>query len=918
MSAAQTIQRVLTARRWSRDRVAAEFVARYRFQPPDKQRSPRSFAAEIRKLEGGDPTWFVRRPPAARLIAEILESTPAQLGIAARDELVSFVDFPELPALDLAREDPFGVESWRPLLDEARAHPIWLSAGPGTGKTMFARWAEKRGLAIRIEARSLAAAEGEVASALAGLGERPGVVLVDVIGAAPEDLGAQRRLDRPRLLVLSTEPRPHGGSGGEGPRAAGIEPGAWADHEVTSTTFDRRGFVDWIARRLPDTPGIGERLWRTLVDFDPTGALIATPGDLIPFLGAVFERRTVDTVDELIHRAASRIGSRWLASHGRDLFRSLALARWLDLRYPYGRPAPRDAWEQDLPSGLVAPREREAIRSVLAAFRKQRNLRIDEVAERLLQDRRTTVVLLEDARVLGREPDGQLGLRPRWLAHAEVVEAVREILASDPARACRVAVDATRRDVLDHLLVELKDRPWQRFLEAAVRACRGDDLGSIAVVESAFAAAARRHDQGRPTNDREALGAILSRQLELLVARDGHGPPGPITRPGAEAPDGASFLADCWTWSLMLARPSGVALAEAWLFPGWAPRAPGELAGWLHLVERTGAEHARARLQRMLATLLETWPPSTAAWPHPPGWVWLGLLAHERAWPVDPAPLRSARTEAELARRLDGLAADRATAVLRKLWRMVSTWGLWDVVPVLDGPLGRRLLETFDPRQVAAALPMWAPEAMSRMGRVPAPLRGPLIAWLLDHDDVPSKLRMQDVEHLGADDHAILVRLADDRRGWPAIQRLWQVAPELASHELERRLADGRDVSRWLEGPAAAMDAIIAIVERHPALPSAVIHRWATGRMLQHPWLAERLWALASIHGKRRPAAATASRPPARSAASATDRAGPTPGTARRRGPWSPRSRTHRAAARPTAPSSSSSPAPASPRRRPP
>src|SRR5580704_8192414 len=140
MSATTVIEQFCATEGWSRDKLAAEFVARYRFRAPDKKRNARSFAAEVRKLESGDPTWFARRPPAAALIAEILDSTPAELGITSGDDLVHFADFPEVRSLDLVTEEPFAVEMWLPLLSEATSQPVWFFAGPGVGKTLFARW----------------------------------------------------------------------------------------------------------------------------------------------------------------------------------------------------------------------------------------------------------------------------------------------------------------------------------------------------------------------------------------------------------------------------------------------------------------------------------------------------------------------------------------------------------------------------------------------------------------------------------------------------------------------------------------------------------------------------------------------------------------------------------------------------------
>jgi hypothetical protein len=67
--------------RQSFDALATEFVLHWKPRPPDKRRTARSLAAEIRKLAAGNATWFLRRPEAARLLARILGSKPADLGL---------------------------------------------------------------------------------------------------------------------------------------------------------------------------------------------------------------------------------------------------------------------------------------------------------------------------------------------------------------------------------------------------------------------------------------------------------------------------------------------------------------------------------------------------------------------------------------------------------------------------------------------------------------------------------------------------------------------------------------------------------------------------------------------------------------------------------------------------------------------
>ena len=67
--------------RQSLDALAREFVRRWKPAPPDKRRTARSFAAEIRRLAKGQARWFHNRPEASKVLAKILGSTPAKLGL---------------------------------------------------------------------------------------------------------------------------------------------------------------------------------------------------------------------------------------------------------------------------------------------------------------------------------------------------------------------------------------------------------------------------------------------------------------------------------------------------------------------------------------------------------------------------------------------------------------------------------------------------------------------------------------------------------------------------------------------------------------------------------------------------------------------------------------------------------------------
>jgi len=67
--------------RQSLDALARQFVRLWKPKSPDKSRTARSFAGELRKLAKGQVTWFQNRPEASKLLAKILGGTPARLGL---------------------------------------------------------------------------------------------------------------------------------------------------------------------------------------------------------------------------------------------------------------------------------------------------------------------------------------------------------------------------------------------------------------------------------------------------------------------------------------------------------------------------------------------------------------------------------------------------------------------------------------------------------------------------------------------------------------------------------------------------------------------------------------------------------------------------------------------------------------------
>lgn len=814
----------------SLSQVADEFATSYRPKPPDKSRNARSILQELRRLRDGKPKWFAKRPEAARLLAKILGCALSDLGLSSGGHAVPFVDFPAAEPLDLQdpKDAPFFVEAWLGLLESAQSKPVWFSSGPGTGKSTFARWAEARGHAARIDAPTLGAAEAAIV-------ETSGLLVVDLGRVDTGDFPVLVRIQRKELVVLAPAPRPRRDN----------NPGEWIDLGWSATAFDRRGFVNWLLRRAGDDAPHPQRTWRKIDEFDPDGVLLTTPDDIVQFIGAIYEDRRA-VANGVLRRAAASIRSDWLGTHGREVFRALALARWRDLRFGLDEAASPEVWAGYVPTDLVAPMESSALIAELRAVQRS-NQDPTDLAERLLRDAGTTVRLLEQARLLVQVPGTGSMLRPRWLAVSDIHDHVRTALVEDPGAVASVAVDPARRMVLDRVAETLDDAGFKKFVKRCAGLARRDDLGAIGAIEIAFAAVARRSNTTNGGGDRPSLERIARRQIELLIERTRGGVEAPVTRPGPGFLGGDAFVADCWQWSVLVDRPPGIQV-EPWLFPGWLREAPDEIPNWLHgLAMPRGGEDAARRLALVVGILFSRWP--AKEWSRLPQWMVPVVLALPDERPVsdeDSLELLVENVASALRRAFDGAPTEQRTQILRRLWAKLPRWELYNVIRVLDGPMGDVLLATADPDVLARGAAKWAVAApVHDLGRVPAVLRGPIVRWLLSNaPDRAGDLRRQ-VDHLGAEEADCLVELANGEGGWLAVHRLWQVAPDRARDELTKRIAAHEDAAQWLEAPVSATSSILELVEAEQKPLPASLRRWSARRLLDAPTLAERLLPLA-------------------------------------------------------------------------
>lgn len=834
MGADTIIKEFLAEKGWSRTDLAEELGKRfYRPGRGKRPRSARSLAQEIRKLEAGDTKWFQRRPDAARALAEILECRTLDVGIHDGEGLVTFGGLAATP-LDLAREDPFDAAGWRSVFENIRREPIWICAGPGTGKTVISRWAAVRGLAARVEATTLSNA----AQAAQGL---DGPVVLDVARVDDTDLAIIAQLSqRARLVVFAPAPRPtrasRSPSGDGGP--------AWLDVDWSARAFDAHAFLAWVCRRIPDEPHIGDMILQRLDAFDPDHVLVSTPLDAIQYAEAVMEDRRASSLGDAVVRRAIRLSdSHWLRAHARGAFRSLAIAAWRDTRFVYGATAPLSTWAERVPEELLAPRDHASFRAALKALRAEAKPDVDEVAARLRADATTTVSLLEQAGLLFKGADARLELRPKWLAHADVVEFLGATLEHSPGDACAPALDASRRVVLDRVVAHLRDKPFFKFVTSTL-AGKADDVGSVAAIETAFTAIAHRGSRGQTIPPRTTMEQLLRRQMNTLVDRYEGAPRGPLTRPGPQGVGGNAFVADCWWWSVHVDEAAD---GDAWLFPSPSNQPSDEPSRWLHGMDTVGGQEAIGRLSSALDAMLDRWEPR--AWPSAPAWMLPSLLGARRAWPLPASAaqmLQDERVAIRVRAAIERLDHERRARAVGRLWSLAATCALDGSTRILGTAVGELMLARLEPAAIEDALSTWAQIAAQDLGRIPHALRSAIVHHALTRGLAAATLLWSQVEHLDERDTESLVRIAELPHGWLAVARLWTVAPDVARAELERRVDNSDDTAaHWLEAPNSATSTILDVLGRRRGEPPTWLRRWAARQMLAAPWEAERLLPLA-------------------------------------------------------------------------
>lgn len=231
----------------------------------------RSLESRLGKLDKGlNLDWWRERPDAAKCVAELLSIRLSALNLdrpSAR-HLFSFSGFPDLPALDLSREDRYSIA--RPVLisDSQQRPPAWKNLeywffNEGTNPTpQQLDWlqvdddTEFRLITMHLHATSrytvlslttLAQAQGDDAEALRH--RSPLILAIDnMVGSAGLQVLMERGQRAP-LLVISPHALPDRHSGASSPNSAqgasGINTWRWTLHPKWRETL-----LTWVEQRL--------------------------------------------------------------------------------------------------------------------------------------------------------------------------------------------------------------------------------------------------------------------------------------------------------------------------------------------------------------------------------------------------------------------------------------------------------------------------------------------------------------------------------------------------------------------------------------------------------------------------------------------------------------------------------------------
>lgn len=827
--------------------------------------SVQSLATKIGDLRRGKTEWWAKtkRQKLTRLFADLLGCDVEELlgrAIVPAGALL-FPEFPGLPPLrrdeEPCRTDPRGGLLGLVVDGVQRGARMWITAGPGMGKSLVIRWLE-----AHAEEDCAASSVRTLAAASSLFGDPRPLVLEVAEVDFNADADALRVLtQRPGATVVLTPCRRP-----DAPREGSVwlaGPSAWEDSEAVFFLEARERLLRWIDHRLESSDGDTRLVLDDALDLlrrtDPLAQHFASPADLLALCADLHEYG----VDSVTWEGRAR---RWLRAIGPGLlpadtpsswvplldraYDSLCAAAVLRREHAWGPLSAAD-WMALLPEELCGPEK----------------------------ERLGRAVIVENLRAAGllRDAAGGLVLSPTWVREGLTGAVVdRQIDDATPESWGLYAADNSRQRLVDDALDRRGDAALCATIRAVVATSTRPTLGQVAAVEAAFAAGARRLDRREfsvPSADIDHWHRLVELQIGSMLRLDGVS--WPFTRRGTKAGD--VFLANSWSLSLKIPAPNVFSHDDlAWHFPGWfgeleIPATRGRWP-WSGV---DGGDLVRRMLTQSFDVLSRVSEiPADSDLPRVlvPAAI---MLAPSRGWRLTPktaGALLGSWEEWELVQLASARPEDERAAIADLLWEVVpfvhGAGGPAHValrlarlknvskhlLPfILDNLSEASLIRTIErdgaqrdadqvgdlellPRRLRRVVV----QAVIADARIPGPAwaRARALVGILDAEDVALVIE--------------IIRESDDVHVARELAGLvWFWSPRQAREEAKRALVEGRPAAQaWFSrAPRLELGGLAALLDEAPRPLAEWVPGWARDRILDAGLAAEVLFALATSDG---------------------------------------------------------------------
>jgi hypothetical protein len=570
----------------------------------------RSLGNQLGDLDRGKTTWWRNNPEKARFLAEFMELSLEDLGLHEKADrrAFPFPEFPELPPLDLKRDEIWWIATAK--LDPIQVHKSW----DGQSEPTLSDWLEDQPAWMRPPSGSHWLWVSDdlhrrlIASRLSARGIHD-VVFCETLAAASD------RLKNPRLLIVVPEQ-----DGGEEdlaaladrPEGAGvliISPVKWVPREqatsaelmswesLTITGKERRRFqltsksnalgdvvqrwelkklpdwrqrlLGWVERRLNrcsvDTLFSAEAVEDWIIKFDPAGQWFCTTSDLMQLCHLVHR----DSEKRLPAPSDPQAGGRLVhllfeneSSARSYLIELLATLRWQS-QLPWDGGLSSAEWQELAQSTGVTVSASDLREIVVGKTVGDRQRAADRV-ESLLATGNFPAIL--ESGVLKAGKTGTYDFLHRAFVSLLLRDKLLAQVANDPLEDWALSCfDPTRRPIVDAALEVV---PIDSLVKAANRLAN-EPLGSaqsIAAAEALFIAIGKRiaKRDSIPVALHKVVGLVI-RHLDVSWEWS---MADPWTRPVETNEEKLVWVCACWSWSLL--PEAAVDGVPNWLFPGWA------------------------------------------------------------------------------------------------------------------------------------------------------------------------------------------------------------------------------------------------------------------------------------------------------------------------------------------------------------